>query len=136
MSADPDDGAVDVSEYCHGVINGYRAQTGLEPYYLQSESTKAVCCQAAEAKTAAETSGHANGGCCLKAQGLCGGGRNPNGTVKDSVDYCPKLFYQEGLAVLPSSNHYTAMMEISPRGVKCSFYGAAREKLAIAVNYY
>lgn len=136
MSADPDVGAVDVSEYCLGVINGYRSQKGLEPYYLQSKSPEAVCCQAAEAKTAAETGGHANGGCGWKAQGLCGGGRNPNGTVKASVDYCPKLFYQEGPAVLPSSNHYTAMMETSPRGVMCSFYGVSRDKHAIVVNYY
>ena len=136
MSADPDTGAVDVSEYCLGVINGYRSQKGLAPYYLQSKAPEAICCQAAEAKTAAETGGHANGGCGWKAQGFCGGGRNPNGTVKASVDYCPKLFYQEGPAVPPNSNHYTAMMEPSPRGVMCSFYGVSRDKHSIVVNYY
>jgi hypothetical protein len=62
MSADPDVGAVDVSEYCLGVINGYRAQKGLEPYFLHSTTAEAICCQASEAKTAAEIGGHANGG--------------------------------------------------------------------------
>lgn len=136
MSADPDVGAVDVSEYCLGVINGYRAQKGLEPYYLHSTTTEAVCCQAGEAKTAAETGGHANGSCGWKAQGFCGGGRNPNGTVKASVDYCPKLFFQEGPAVPPGANHYTAMMETAPRGVMCSFYAVSRDKHSIVVNYY
>jgi hypothetical protein len=136
MSADPDSGAVDVSEYCLGLINGYRSQKGLAPYYLQSKTTEAVCCQAAEAKTAAETGGHANGGCGWKAQGFCGGGRNPNGTVKASVDYCPRLFFEEGPAVPPGANHYTAMMETAPRGVMCSFYGVSRDKHSIVVNYY
>jgi hypothetical protein len=136
MSADPDTGAVDVSAYCLGVINGYRSQKGLAPYYLHSTTTEAVCCQAAEAKTAAETAGHANGGCGWKAQGFCGGGRNPNGTVKASVDWCPKLFFQEGPAVPPGANHYTAMMEPAPRGVMCSFYGVSRDKHSIVVNYY
>lgn len=136
MSADPDSGAVDVSAHCLGVINGYRSQKGLAPYYLQSTSAQAVCCQAGEAKTAAETGGHADGGCGWKAQGFCGGGRNPNGTAKASVDWCPKLFYQEGPAVPPSSNHYTAMMETAPRGIMCSFYGVSRDKHSVVVNYY
>lgn len=136
MSADPDSGAVDVSEHCLGVINGYRSQKGLAPYYLQSTSAQAVCCQAAEAKTAAETGGHANGGCGWKAQGFCGGGRNPNGTAKASVGWCPRLFYQEGPAVPPASNHYTAMMETAPRGIMCSFYGVSRDKHSVVVNYY
>ncbi len=136
MSADPDTGAVDVSEYCLGLINGYRAQKGLKPYYLHSTTTEAVCCQAAEAKTAAETGGHANGGCGWSAQGLCGGGRNPNGTVKASMDWCPKLFYQEGPAAPGSANHYTAMMEEKPRGIMCSFYGVSRDKHSVVVNYY
>jgi hypothetical protein len=136
MSADPETGAVDVSEYCLGAINGYRSQKGLPPYYLQSTTTQAVCCQAAEAKTAAETGGHANGGCGWKAQGFCGGGRNPDGTVKASVDYCPRLFFGEGPATPPNSNHYTAMMEPDPRGVMCSFYGVSRDRHAIVVNYY
>jgi hypothetical protein len=136
MSADPDSGAVDVSEYCLGVINGYRSQKGLAPYYLHATTAPAVCCQAAEAKTAAETAGHANGGCGWKAQGFCGGGRNPNGTVKASVDYCPRLFFEEGPATPPSSNHYTAMMEPNPRGVMCSFYGVSRDRHSVVVNYY
>ncbi len=136
MSADPDVGAVDVSEYCLGVINGYRAQKGLEPYFLHSTTAEATCCQASEAKTAAETGGHANGGCGWKAQGFCGGGRNPNGTAQASVDWCPKLFFQEGPAVPPSANHYTAMMETAPRGVMCSFYAVSRDKHSIVVNYY
>ncbi len=136
MTADPDIGAVDVSEYCLGIINGYRSQKGLAPYYLQSTSTEAVCCQAAEAKTAAELGGHANGKCGWKAQGFCGGGRGPNGTVKASVDWCPKLFYQEGPAAPGSANHYTAMMEEKPRGIMCSFYGISRDKHSIVVNYY
>lgn len=136
MTADPDIGAVDVSEYCLGIINGYRSQKGLAPYYLQSTSTEAVCCQAAEAKTAAEVGGHANGKCGWKAQGFCGGGRGPSGTVKASVDWCPKLFYQEGPAAPGSANHYTAMMEEKPRGIMCSFYGVSRDKHSIVVNYY
>jgi hypothetical protein len=136
MAADPDTGAVDVSEYCLGLINGYRAQKGLKPYYLQSTTTQAVCCQAAEAKTAAETGGHANGGCGWSAQGFCGGGRNPNGTVKGSVDWCPRLFFEEGPATPPNANHYTAMMETNPRGVMCSFYGVSRDKHSMVVNYY
>ena len=136
MSADPDVGAVDVSEYCLGLINGYRSQKGLQPYYLHSTSTADVCCQAAEAKTAAEIGGHASGGCGWKAQGFCGGARNPNGTVKASVDWCPKMFFEEGPATPPGANHYTAMMETAPRGVMCSFYGVSRDKHSIVVNYY
>jgi hypothetical protein len=136
MATDPDTGAVDVSEYCLGVINGYRAEKGLQPYYLHSTAKDAVCCQAAEAKTAAEAGGHANGGCGWKAQGFCGGGRNPGGTVKGSVNWCPRLFFEEGPAKPPDSNHYTAMMETKPRGVMCSFYGVSRDKHSIVVNYY
>ncbi len=136
MSADPDVGAVDVSEYCLGLINGYRSQKGLQPYYLHSTSAGDVCCQAAEAKTAAEIGGHANGGCGWKAQGFCGGARNPNGTVKASMDWCPKMFFEEGPATPPGANHYTAMMETAPRGVMCSFYGVSRDKHSIVVNYY
>ncbi len=136
MTADPDVGAVDVSEYCLGLVNGYRAQKGLRPYYLHSTTAQAACCQAAEAKTAAEIGGHANGGCGWKAQGLCAGGRNPDGTVKASLDRCPKLFFEEGPAQPPNSNHYTAMMEENPRGIMCSFYGVSRDKHSIVVNYY
>lgn len=136
MTADPDTGAVDVSAYCLEIINGYRSQKGLAPYYLHSTSIEAACCQAAEAKTAAEAGGHANGKCGWKAQGFCGGGRNPNGTVQGSVDWCPKLFYQEGPAAPGSANHYTAMMEEKPRGIMCSFYGVSRDKHSIVVNYY
>ena len=136
MSADPDTGAVDVSEYCLGLINGYRAKKGLKPYYLQSTATEAVCCQAAEAKTAALTGSHANGKCGWQAQGLCAGGRNPDGTVQASMDWCPKLFFAEGPATPPSANHYTAMMEEKPRGIMCSFYGVSRDRHSIVVNYY
>lgn len=136
MSADPDTGAVDVSEYCLGLINGYRAKKGLQPYYLHSTTAEAVCCQAAEAKTAAETGGHANGKCGWQSQGLCAGGRNPNGTVQASMDWCPKLFFAEGPATPPGANHYTAMMEEKPRGIMCSFYGVSRDRHSIVVNYY
>jgi hypothetical protein len=136
MAADPDTGAVDVSEYCLSVINGYRAQKGLQPYYLHSKTTEAVCCQAAEAKTAAEIGGHTNGGCGWQSQGLCAGGRNPDGTVKGSVEWCPKLFFAEGPAAPGSANHYTAMMEEKPRGIMCSFYGVSRDKHSVVVNYY
>ena len=136
MSADPDTGAVDVSEYCLGLINGYRAKKGLKPYYLHSTAAEAVCCQAAEAKTAAQTGSHANGKCGWQAQGLCAGGRNPNGTVQASMDWCPKLFFAEGPATPPGANHYTAMMEEKPRGIMCSFYGVSRDRHSIVVNYY
>jgi hypothetical protein len=52
------------------------------------------------------------------------------------VDYCPRLFFQEGPAVPPDANHYTAMMQTAPRGVMCSFYGVSRDKHSIVVNYY
>ena len=136
MSADPDTGAVDVSEYCLGLINGYRAKKGLQPYYLHSTTAEAVCCQAAEAKTAAETGSHVNGKCGWQSQGLCAGGRNPDGTVQASMDWCPKLFFAEGPATPPGANHYTAMMEEKPRGIMCSFYGVSRDRHSIVVNYY
>lgn len=136
MAADPDSGAVDVSDYCLGVINGFRALKGLEPFYLQSTAPAAVCCQAAEAKTAAELGGHANGNCGWKAQAFCGGGRNPDGTVKASIDWCPKLIFKEGPAAPGTANHYTAMMDPTPRGVMCSFYGISRDRHSVVVNYY
>lgn len=136
MSADPDTGAVDVSEYCLGLINGYRAKKGLKSYYLHSTTAEAVCCQAAEAKTAAETGSHVDGKCGWQSQGLCAGGRNPDGTVQASMDWCPKLFFAEGPATPPGANHYTAMMEEKPRGIMCSFYGVSRDRHSIVVNYY
>ena len=136
MTADPNTGAVDVSEYCLELINGYRAQKGLKPYYLHSTAATDVCCQAAEAKTVAESGKHENGKCGWQSQGLCAGGRNPDGTVQGSMDWCPKLFYREGPATPPSTNHYTAMMEEKPRGIMCSFYGMSRDRHSIVVNYY
>jgi hypothetical protein len=132
MSADPDSGAVDVSEYCLGLINGYRSKMGLAPYFLHSTTPEAMCCQAAEAKSAAVSGGHVNGGCGWSGQGFCGGGRNPNGTVKASVDWCPRLFFQEG----PSGGHYQGMMDPKPKGVMCSFYAVSRDRHSIVVNYY
>jgi hypothetical protein len=132
MSEDPDSGAVDVSEHCLKQINGYRAKAGLTPYFLKSTAPDAVCCQADEAKTAALTGGHVNGGCGWQAQGFCGGGRNPNGTVQASVDWCPRLFFEEG----PNGGHYQAMMEVKPRAVMCSFYAVSRDRHSVVVNYY
>jgi hypothetical protein len=132
MSADPDSGAVDVSEYCLGLINGYRSKMGLAPYFLHSTTPEAMCCQAAEAKSAAVSGGHVNGGCGWSGQGFCGGGRNPNGTVKASVDWCPRLFFEEG----PTGGHYQGMMDPKPKGVMCSYYAISRDKHSIVVNYY
>jgi hypothetical protein len=132
MSADPDSGAVDVSEYCLGLINGYRSKMGLAPYFLHSTTPEAMCCQAAEAKSAAVSGGHVNGGCGWSGQGFCGGGRNPNGTVKASVDWCPRLFFEEG----PAGGHYQGMMDPKPKGVMCSFYAVSRDRHSIVVNYY
>lgn len=132
MSADPDTGAVDISEYCLGLINGYRAKQALAPYTLKSTAPDAVCCQEAEAKTAAETGGHVNGGCGWQAQGFCGGGRNPNGTVQASVDWCPRLFFEEG----PTGGHYQAMMDPKPRAIMCSYYAVSRDRHSVVVNYY
>lgn len=132
MADDPDTGAVDVSEYCLGRINYYRAKEGLAPYFLKSTTPEARCCQAAEAKTAAEIGGHADGGCGWQSQGFCGGGRNPDGNVKASVDWCPRLFFEEG----PTGGHYQAMMKTEPRAVMCSFYAVSRDKHSIVVNYY
>lgn len=132
MSADPDAGAVDVASYCLTLINGYRAKQGLAPYWLQDTSASAMCCAVAEAERAAIAQGHVNGGCGWKSQGFCGGARNPDGTVKASMDWCPKLFYQEG----PTGGHYQAMMRPEPRGIMCSFYALSRDKHAIVVDYY
>jgi hypothetical protein len=132
MASDPDVGAVDVSAYCLGKINGYRAKEGLKPYWLHDTSAAAMCCQAAEAKTAAEIGGHANGGCGWQSQGFCGGGRNPDGNVQASVDWCPRLFFEEG----PTGGHYQAMMRVEPRGIMCSFYAVSRDRHSIVVNYY
>jgi hypothetical protein len=132
MAADPDTGAVDVSVYCLGRINDYRAKSGLAPYHLHDTSPAAMCCQAAEAKTAAEIGGHSNGGCGWQSQGFCGGGRNPGGNVQASIDWCPRLFFEEG----PTGGHYQAMMRVEPRGIMCSFYAVSRDKHAIVVNYY
>ena len=132
MRDDPNTGAVDVSDYCLGRINYYRATAGLAPHFLKSTAPEAVCCQAAEAKTAAEIGGHANGGCGWQAQGFCGGGRNPNGNVQGSVDWCPRLFFEEG----PTGGHYQAMMGVNPRAIMCSFYAVSRDQHSIVVNYY
>jgi hypothetical protein len=132
MDQDPDKGAVDVSQYCLTLINGYRAKQGLAPDYLQSATPEAVCCQAEEAKMSAEVGGHASNGCGWQAQGFCGGGRNPNGTVKASIDWCPRLFFEEG----PAGGHYQAMMDPTPRGIMCSFYAVSRDEHSILVNYY
>jgi hypothetical protein len=132
IDEDPDVGAVDISEYCLGQINSYRSKQGLAAFFLQSTTPEAQCCQATEAKIAAEIGGHASNGCGWQAQGFCGGGRNPNGTVKASVDWCPRLFFQEG----PSGGHYQAMMDPKPRGVMCSFYAVSRDQHSIVVNYY
>ena len=132
IDEDPDSGAVDVSDYCLSEINKYRSQAGLAPYFLKSTAADAQCCQATEAKMAAEMGGHANNGCGWQAQGFCGGGRNPDGTVKASIDWCPRLFFEEG----PTGGHYQAMMEPTPRAVMCSFYAVSRDKHSIVVNYY
>ncbi len=132
MSADPDSGPVDVASYCLTLINGYRAQQGLAPYWLKDTSASAMCCATAEAAQAATTKGHVNGGCGWTSQGFCGGGRNPDGTVKASMDWCPKLFFQEG----PTGGHYQAMMRPEPRGIMCSFYALSRDQHAIVVDYY
>jgi hypothetical protein len=55
---------------------------------------------------------------------------------KASMDWCPRMFFAEGPATPPDTNHYTAMMEENPRGIMCSFYGVSRDKHSIVVNYY
>jgi hypothetical protein len=132
MAADPDVGPVDVASYCLTLINGYRAKEGLAPYWLRDTSASAMCCAVQEAEQAAISQGHVNGGCGWTSQGFCGGGRNSDGTVKASMDWCPKLFYQEG----PSGGHYQAMMRPEPRGIMCSFYALSRDEHAIVVDYY
>ena len=132
MAADPDVGAVDVGAYCLGLINGYRAQMNLAPYWLQDTSAAGICCAEDEAEAAAQAMGHVDGHCGWQSQGFCGGGRNPNGTVQLSMDWCPKLFFQEG----PTGGHYQAMMRPAPRGIMCSFYALSRDQHAIVVDYY
>jgi hypothetical protein len=132
IASDPNTGAVDVSSFCLGEINKYRKTKNLKPYFLHSTKTADVCCQNAEAKTAAAKGGHADGGCGWKSQGFCGGGRNPSGTAQASVGWCPRLFFQEG----PSGGHYQAMMQTAPRGISCSFYAISRDKHSVVVDYY
>ena len=55
MASDPDVGAVDISEYCLGKINEYRAKGGLKPRSSAGHvSGGHALAEAAEAKTAAE----------------------------------------------------------------------------------
>lgn len=135
LDDDPDQGYIDVTEFCLELINEYRAMEGLEPYTMHADG---VCCSAQEAHQAWLNDTHHNGDYCdWVAQGAAGGGRNPNGTARASMEWVPKLFYQEmGDTFEESGGHYQAMMRPEPRGIACGWYGADRDNHRVVVNYW
>lgn len=135
LDDDPDQGYIDVTEFCLELINGYRAKQGLEPYTAHADG---VCCSAQEAHQAWLNDTHHNGDYCdWTAQGAAGGGRNPNGTARASMEWVPRLFYQEmGDTFEESGGHYQAMMRPEPRPIACGWYGADRDNHRVVVNYW
>lgn len=135
LDDDPDEGYIDVTEFCVELINGYRSMQGLEPYTVHADG---VCCSAQEAHQAWLDDTHHNGDYCdWVAQGAAGGGRNPNGTATASMEWVPKLFYQEmGDTFEESGGHYQAMMRPEPRAIACGWYGSDRDNHRVVVNYW
>lgn len=135
LADDPDQGYIDVTDYCVEIINEYRVMDGLEPYTVKEDGR---CCSAQEAHQAWINDTHHNGDYCdWQAQGAAGGGRNPNGTATASMDWVPKLFYEEkGDTYEESGGHYQAMMRPEPRPIACGWYGHDRDNHRIVVNYW
>ncbi len=135
LDDDPDQGYIDVTDFCLELINEYRAMEGLEPYTAHADG---VCCSAQEAHQAWLDDTHHNGDYCdWSAQGAAGGGRNPNGTARASMEWVPRLFYQEmGDTFEESGGHYQAMMRPEPRPIACGWYGADRDNHRVVVNYW
>ncbi|MEM7155224.1 MAG: CAP domain-containing protein [Myxococcota bacterium] len=135
LDEDPDQGFIDVTDFCLEEINRYRAMEGLEPFTIQED---ARCCSALEARQAWLDGTHHNGDYCdWRAQGAAGGGRNPNGDARKSMEWVPRLFYQEkGDTFEESGGHYQAMMRPEPRPIACGWYGHDRDNHRVVVNYW
>ncbi len=135
LAADPDEGYIDVTEFCVAEINMYRAMEGLEPYTIKEDGK---CCSAQEAHQALVDDTHHNGDYCDgSSQGAAGGGRNPNGTAEASVAWVPRMFYREkGDTFEESGGHYQGMMRPEPRPVACGWYAEDRDNHRVLVNYW
>ena len=135
MDEDPDEGYIDITDFCVAELNKYRAVENLEPYTVKEDGR---CCSAREAHQAWVEGGYHNGDYCdWVSQGAAGGGRNPNGTAKKSVEWVPRLFWGErGDSYEDSGGHYQAMMRPETREVACGFYAANRDEHRIVVNYW
>jgi hypothetical protein len=132
---DPDEGYIDITEFCLSEINSYRAMEGLEPYTIRQDG---ICCSAQEAHQALiDDTAHNGDYCDWVAQGSAGGGRNPDGTAMASVAWVPKLFWQEkGPTYEESGGHYQAMMRPETRAVACGWYAENRDNHRVMVNYW
>ena len=135
MADDPDEGYIDITDFCLAEINTYRAMEGLEPYTKKQDG---LCCSAREAHQAVLDGTPHNGDYCdWQAQGSAGGGRNPNGTAQASVEWVPRLFWREkGDSFEDSGGHYQAMMRPETREIACGFYAESRDSHRVVVNYW
>ncbi len=135
LEEDPDVGYIDITAFCVAEINTYRVMDGLEPYTVRADG---LCCSAREAHQALIDGTSHNGDYCdWAAQGAAGGGRNPNGTAQASVEWVPRLFYQEkGDTFEESGGHYQAMMRTETREVACGWYAESRDNHRVVVNYW
>lgn len=135
MELDPDEGFIDITDFCVAEMNMYRARDGLEPYTVKEDGR---CCSAREAHQAwLDGTHHNNSYCDWVSQGAAGGGRNPTGTAKGSVEWVPRLFWQErGPTYEESGGHYQAMMRPETREIACGFYAADRDNHRVVVNYW
>ncbi|MCP3912620.1 MAG: hypothetical protein GY929_21655 [Actinomycetia bacterium] len=132
-SEDASCGYHDIGSHCVEQINYWRAKEGLPPFERLAD---AEACAAREARLALEAGkSHYNDGCGWRSQASSGGGRGgdgSNGTVLLSVDWLPKLIYNEG----PDGGHYQAMMTPYPRAVACGYFASDRDNHRILINYY
>lgn len=135
LEDDPVQGYVDITEFCLAEINRYRAMENLEPYTIKQDG---LCCSAQEAHQAVlDDTAHNGDYCDWSAQGSAGGGRGENGTVQKSVEWVPKLFWQEkGDTYEDSGGHYKAMMRPETREIACGWYAADRNTHRVVVNYW
>ena len=135
LDDDPDEGYIDITEFCLAEINMYRAMEGLEPYTIKEDG---LCCSAQEAHQALiDDTAHNGDYCDWQAQGSAGGGRNPSGTARASVEWVPRLFWRErGDTFEESGGHYQAMMRPGTREIACGWYAADRDNHKVMVNYW
>ncbi len=135
LDDDPDEGYIDITEFCLAEINMYRAREGLEPYTIKEDGR---CCSAQEAHQALlDGTAHNGDYCDWQAQGSAGGGRNPSGTARASVEWVPRLFWRErGDTFEESGGHYQAMMRPGTREIACGWYASDRDNHKVMVNYW